>query len=196
MFFTLREKRQQWLRLVFRIIVLTVNITGLFLCLYLESIFTMVTEDRETAALFNRLLTGNGFLLEEFNAVIRNIQAVIFVLTVGLCVMIYYLIAHEIRVRVYIHKLLYCIGYKPVWILTYEFMYELWDLFFGVVISLVSFIILRTQIMRIEKMEEIFQELHWNIGEDLIVFVGVFIVLNILDIWCCLSHMYISRKFR
>lgn len=193
MFLTLREKRQQWIRLIFRTAVLAVNTTGLFVCLYLENVLMIVTGNQETAVLFNRVLAGNRFLLEEFNAVVKAAQIIIFVLTIGLCIMVYYLIAHEIQIRARIHQLLHCIGYKPLQVFAYEFMYELWDLFFGFVISTTWFVILRTWIMKMKNVEEIFQKLHWNISRELIIFAGVFITLNILDILCCLSYMYKSR---
>lgn len=194
MLLTLREKRRQWIRLIFRTVVLAINTTGLFLCLYLENVLMIVTENQETAALFNNVLVGNRLLLEEFNAVVKTAWTLILVLTIGLCIMIYCLVAHEIQVRAHIHQLLHCVGYRPLQVFAYEFIYELWDLFFGFAISTVWFVIFRTWIMKMKNVEEIVQKLHWNISRELMIFAGVFLILNILDILCCLSYMYKSRK--
>lgn len=180
MFLTLREKRQQKMA-AFRAVILTMNTAGLLFCLYLERILASVTKNREMEELCNRLILENGFLLEEFTTVIRIAQGFLLVLILGLCIMVYHLIAHEVQARGRIHELLYSIGYRALYVYAYEFVYELWDLLFGFVASCVGLGFVRFWLMGIGDIKNVLEAVGWNPGRELAVFLVVLFLLFVLD---------------
>lgn len=186
MILTLSEKKQQWIRWMFRIMILAVDITGLFVCLYLENILAALTGNQEVEGLFINMLRRNQFLLGEFNTAVRVGQCVIFILLAGLCIMIYHLIIHEIQTRARIHHLLYCIGYRSIQVYVYEFIYGLWDLFFGVVLSSIGFAVFFAWVMKMEHVVRVLEALHWNRGRDLFIFFLLIILLFLLNVLCCI----------
>lgn len=125
MFLTLKEKKQQKIRILVRVVVLSMNTIGLLLCLYIVSILTVITKKKEAIDLLNKLLFGGGFLPEEFNTVIKVAQMIIFIFMLGLSIVIYSLLVHEIQARLHIHKLLYALGYTKLQVFFYEFIYEM-----------------------------------------------------------------------
>ncbi len=129
MFLTLKEKKQQKIRILVRAIVLSMNTIGLLLCLYIISILTVITKKKEAIDLLNKLLFRGGFLPEEFNTITKVAQMIIFMFMLGLSIVIYSLLVHEIQTRLHIHKLLYTLGYTRLQVFFYEFTYEMWDLF-------------------------------------------------------------------
>lgn len=193
MVLTLREKKRNWVRYIFRIAILTVDIAGLYACLYLEVILTALSGNQKIETLLIDILRKNPFLLEELNTAIKAAQCIVLVLLAGLCSMICHLILHEVQARVRIRKLLYCIGYKNMQVYAYEFLYEFWDLFFGTVLSAVGFAVFSEWIIRIEGAGRVLKAIHWNAGKNLFVFFMTMLVLLVLNILCCVSAWDIGK---
>lgn len=185
MILPLREKKQQKIRFVFRIGILTIDLAGLFLCLYLESILMKISGNPDVEILFQNLIQQNGFILQEFNTAISAAKFIVIILTVGLCVMLYQLISHEVQSRIRIHRLMHCIGYRRLQIYVHEFVYQMWDLLCGFVISGGIFIILRIGTTKNRRIMEVFDTLHWRMQWDLFVFAGVLVLVCLLNGWCC-----------
>lgn len=185
MILTLREKRRQKIRLAFRIGILAIDIAGLFLCLYLETILMKISKNPDVEILFENLLRQNAFILQEFNAAISAAKFILFILVAGLCVMLYQLINHEVQSRAHIHRLMHCIGYRTLQIYIHEFVYEVWDLLWGFVISGGIFIVLRIWITKNGKVMDVFKMLHWSVQGDLFVFFGVMVLVCLLNGGVC-----------
>lgn len=185
MILTLREKRRQKIRLAFRIGILAIDIAGLFLCLYLETILMKISKNPDVEILFENLLRQNAFILQEFNAAISAAKFILFILVAGLCVMLYQLINHEVQFRAHIHRLMHCIGYRTLQIYLHEFVYEVWDLLWGFVISGGIFIVLRIWITKNGKVMDVFKMLHWSVQGDLFVFFGVMVLVCLLNGGVC-----------
>ncbi len=188
MILTLREKRRQKIRLAFRIGILAIDIAGLFLFLYLENILMKISKNPDVEILFQNLLRQNAFILQEFNAAISAAKVIMLILAVGLCVMLYQLISHEVQSRARIRRLMRCIGYRTLQIYIHEFVYEMWDLLWGFIISGGIFSVLRIWITKNEKIMEVFETLHWSMQWDLFVFAGVLVLLCLLNGWCCRQY--------
>lgn len=185
MILTLREKRRQKIRLAFRIGILSIDIAGLFLCLYLEIILMKISGNPDVEILFQNLMKQNAFILQEFNTAISAAKFILSILAVGLCVMLYQLISHEVQSRARICRLMHCIGYRTLQIYIHEFAYEMWDLLWGFVISGGIFIVLRIWITKNGKVMEVFETLHWSAQWDFIVFAGALVLVCLLNGWCC-----------
>lgn len=185
MILTLREKRRQKIRLAFRIGILAIDIAGVFLCLYLETILMKISKNPDVEILFENLLRQNAFILQEFNAAISAAKFILFILVAGLCVMLYQLINHEVQSRAHIHRLMHCIGYRTLQIYIHEFVYEVWDLLWGFVISGGIFIVLRIWITKNGKVMDVFKMLHWSVQGDLFVFFGVMVLVCLLNGGVC-----------
>ena len=185
MILTLREKRRQKIRLAFRIGILAIDIAGVFLCLYLETILMKISKNPDVEILFENLLRQNAFILQEFNAAISAAKFILFILVAGLCVMLYQLINHEVQSRAHIHRLMHCIGYRTLQIYIHEFVYEVWDLLWGFVISGGIFIVLRIWITKNGKVMDVCKMLHWSVQGDLFVFFGVMVLVCLLNGGVC-----------
>lgn len=196
MILTLREKRRQRVRFAFRIGILTIDIAGLFLCLYLETILMKLSGNPDVEILFQKLIQQNGFILQEFNTAISAAKFILLILTVGLCVMLYQLINHEVGSRAHIRRLMHCIGYRRLQIYIHEFVYEMWDLLCGLAISGGIFIVLRIWIWTTKNgmIMEVFEMLHWSMQWDFIVFAGVLVLVCLLNVWCCMDLTHCPQE--
>ena len=151
-------------------------------------------EKKEAIDLLNKLLFRGRFLPEEFNTITKVAQMIIFMFMLGLSIVIYSLLVHEIQTRLHIHKLLYALGYTRLQVFFYEFTYEMWDLFLGFIVNTIVFTRLILWIIERKEITEISDVVPLYLGTYPFLYILVLFILFGLNIVCCVLKISIRKE--